>query len=462
MENKSTQIVLLGGGYVSIWAYRSLLRKLRPEISSGSVRITVVCPEQYHFFHGWTAESLTCIVQDKNRMSPLADIFSGATLICGSADEIDHTSNRVYVKLNDRSRLTVSYDHLLIGIGSYDNGQIEGISRYGHQIKSHAAYQQTKQAILSIVKQAAATPEYAAKLLQLTVAGSGFSGVELVTNTAEFINILKKDYPSLQNVKATIRLVNSRNKVMDVLDPRFIKMRRYAEKIMLGYGIEIINNKKIRSVTEDGVFLDDGTFLQSSIVISAIGQSRMVLKGTEGMQRDKLNRIYTNRYLQLAGYENIWGGGDACNVMHCKTMLPCASNALWAMKHGVYAARNIANTIKQKPLHAFTYKGLGQCASLGIGKGMGELYGIEFTGWIAWIMRWFFFNYYMPSRKVMLREVADWMYLLFSGKRKAICLQDKRTETVIESMLIPSNDSSSSNLARGKDHPLEKRPAFIS
>ena len=60
--------------------------------------------------------------------------------------------------------------------------------------------------------------------------------------------------------------------------------------------------------------------------------------------------------------------------------------------------------LKLKP---FTYKGLGQCASLGIGKGMGELYGIEFTGWIAWMMRWFFFNYFMPSRKVMLNEITD-------------------------------------------------------
>jgi len=439
MENKLTQIVLLGGGYASIWAYRSLIKKLSHEISSGNVRITVVCPEQYHFFHGWTAESLTCIIQDKNRMSPLADIFSKAAFICGYADEIDHTTNRIYVKMNDGSRLTLSYDHLLIGTGSYDSDQVEGISRYGYQIKSHAAYQQTKQAILSIVEQAAATnPADAARLLHFTIAGSGFSGAELVTNIAEFVSILKKDYPSLQKVKATIRLVNSRNKVMDVLDPRFRKMRHYTEKIMLGYGIEIINNKKICSITEDGVFLDDGTFLQSSMVISAIGQSRVVLKGTEDMQRDNLSRLYTNRYLQMAGYTNIWGGGDACNVMHCTTMLACAPNALWAMKHGVYAGRNIANTIKQKPLRAFTYKGLGQCASLGIGKGMGELYGIEFTGWIAWIMRWFFFNYYMPSRKVMLREVADWIYLLFSGKRKDLCLQKKRAKTFIEPTLITS------------------------
>src|SRR3954453_23098071 len=302
MENKSTQIVLLGGGYVSIWAYRSLIKRLSKEISAGNVHITVVCPEQYHFFHGWTAESLTCIIQDENRMSPLADIFSKAIFICGYADAIDHTTNRIYVKINDGSMLTLPYDHLLIGIGSYDNDQVEGISRYGYQIKSHAGYQQTKQAILSIVNYAAATnPRDAAKMLHFSIAGSGFSGVELVTNIAEFISILKKNYPSLRKVKATIRLVNSRNKVMDMLNPRFIKMRRYTEKIMLGYGIEIINNKKICNITKDGVFLDDGTFLQSSMVISAIGQSRIVVKGTEDMQRDNLKRLYTNRYLQLPG-----------------------------------------------------------------------------------------------------------------------------------------------------------------
>jgi NADH dehydrogenase len=439
MKNKSTQIVLLGGGYVSIWAYRSLIKKLSNEISSGNVGITVVCPDQYHFFHGWTAESLTGIIQDKNRMSPLADIFSGAALICGFAEEIDHSANSVYVKMNEGSSRTLSYDHLLIGTGSYDSDEVEGISRYGYQVKSHVAYQQTKQAIFSIIRQAAATnPGDAARLLHFTIAGSGFSGVELVTNIAEFVGILKKDYPSLQKVKATIRLVNSRNKVMDMLDPRFIKMRHYTEKIMLRYGLEIINNRKICTITQDGAFLDDGTFLQSTMVISAIGQRRTILKGTEDMQRDNLNRLYTNRYLQLAGYTNIWGGGDACHVTHCKTMLACAPNALWAMKHGLYAGRNIANTIKQKPLHAFTYKGLGQCASMGIGKGMGELYGIEFTGWIAWIMRWFFFNYYMPSKKIMLKEITDWMYLLFSGKRKDLCLQKKQAKMVIEPTLIPS------------------------
>src|SRR4051812_2807951 len=88
-ENKKIQIVILGGGYVSVWAYRSMIRKLSLEIKTGKVQITVVCPEEYHFFHGWTAESLTGIVQDKNRMSPLSEMLSEATLIKGKAEQVD-------------------------------------------------------------------------------------------------------------------------------------------------------------------------------------------------------------------------------------------------------------------------------------------------------------------------------------------------------------------------------------
>ncbi len=69
MESSITKIVLLGGGYVSVWAYRSLAKMLRKEINNSTVQITVVSPDDHHAFHGWTAENLTCIIQDDNKMS---------------------------------------------------------------------------------------------------------------------------------------------------------------------------------------------------------------------------------------------------------------------------------------------------------------------------------------------------------------------------------------------------------
>ena len=424
--NNATQIVLLGGGYASIWAYRSLIKELHHEMLFGEVRIIVICPDDYHFFHGWTAESLTGIVQDRNRMSPLAELLSKALLIKGYANEINCEDNLVYVKTETGTTNSIHFDHLLIGIGAYDCEQIDGIMRAGYQVKSHAAFLHTKKNIqLAVAKAAQLRREDAEKLLRFTICGGGFSGIEMAANIAEFLTILTKQYSSLENVKPTIRLVHSKETVLDGLNPRFEKIRAYTEKVLGQSGIEMINNKKVTKITTEGAFLSDNSCLESSMVISTIGQSRICLKGTEGWRRDGINRLCTNSFLQIQGYQNIWGGGDACSVPYRKTKNPCIPNALWAIKHGEYAGKNIARTIRQESLKSFDYKGLGQCASLGIGKGMGELYGFQFTGWIAWITRWLFFNYFMPSRKVMIKEIADWMYLLFFGRRKGLKIQEQ-------------------------------------
>ena len=430
------RIVLLGGGYVAVWAYRSLFKKLRHEIANGLIEIIVVCPEQFHFFHGWTPESLTGIIQDQNRMSPLSEIFTNARHILGKAIEIKADSNLVLIKTNCDQVQQLHYDHLLLSIGSFDNNNVDGLIEFGYQLKSHQAFLHTKNKIQQILNRASeAETSVAQRLLSFTIAGGGFTGVELAANIAEFIEVFKKGYPSLRNVKPTIRLVNSSQRILNELRPRFEKMISYAEAEMKKYGVEILNGKKVTKITNEGAFLNDGSFIESTMVLSTIGQYRSVLKGTENMERDNINRLYTNRYLQIGGYENIWGGGDACHVISCKTMTASPTNALWAIKHGECVGKNIAHTIKNRPLYSFSYRGLGSAASLGIGKGIGDLFGIQFTGWLAWILRLVVFNYFMPSRKVMFDEIKDWLYLLITGRRQGrvhMSQRDMKREIILQ------------------------------
>ncbi|MBD2699591.1 FAD-dependent oxidoreductase [Spirosoma sp. BT702] len=419
MQSSPTQIVFLGGGYVSVWAYRTMANMLRSQMANGQVTVTVICPHAYHFYHGWTAESLTDIIRDHNRLSPLTEIMPKANLILGEAEKLDHSAQVVHIRTKNGDQQTLRYDHLLMGIGSFDSEAVEGIRTYGYQIKSPEAFQRTRNKLHQLVKEAAqADPEQARQLLSFTVAGGGFAGVELVTNLAEWVNLAKKSYPGLSNLQPQIRLVNSGNQVLSALQPDYKRLIRYTEKTMRKYGIALINNAKLTKVTSDGAFLSDGTFLESSLVLSTVGQSRFTLAGTEPMPRDTLQRLYTNAYQQVDNLPNVWGGGDACHVAHYQTGIACPANALWAIKHGEYVGRNIARAVKGKKLKPFTYRGLGQSASLGLGKGITEMYGVQFTGALAWIMRWFFFHYFMPSRRLMLDTVGDWFHLLFRGKRK--------------------------------------------
>jgi NADH dehydrogenase len=421
MKTPSSQIVILGGGYVAVLAYQSIVKRLRRQLTNGDVQITVICPLLHHTFHGWTAETLTGVLQTKNQLSPLAEVMPEAHLIVGQAEAIDSSWNTVKVRFEDGSTESVYYDHLLIGFGSFDSEKVEGIREFGYQVKTRDAFHETRDTIYRLVQRAAKTDEQSARqLLTFTLAGGGFTGVELATNIAEYVRVLKKEHLSLHDVEPQVRLVHSGNRVLAALPEGCDRLVRYAEKTMTDYGIKVINNHRISKVTETGVYLDNNSFLPSSMVISTVGQSRVRLKGTELMERDEVGRLCTNEFQQIPGYDNIWGGGDACHVKRYKTDKACPSNALWAIKHGEAVGRNIARAVLGKTLKPFTFRGLGEAASLGVGKGIGELYGFQFTGLLAWVLRWFFFHYFMPSRRVMFQAMGDWLFLAFSGKRKGV------------------------------------------
>ncbi len=429
MKNNPKQIVLIGGGYASIWAYRSLVDELMIEMMAGQVKIKVICPEDFHFYHGWTAESLTGIIRDTNRMSPLDKIFKYAEIIKGKAVQVDSLSRIIYVKMNDGGLWAVPYDQLLLGMGSSDDSGIEGLAEHAYQLKSHNAYQCTKQRIKFLIQEAVESDVLAAtRMLRFVVAGCGFTGVEIAANLAEMLDTMKKSCPALRNIQPRIYLVNSREELLPGLQKNLGRLRHYTEKILSSYGVEMMDCKKIIRVTARGAHLSDGSFIESRMVISTIGQSRITLEGTQNMKRDTENRILTDPDLQISNHPGIWGAGDAVHVTHSKTLNACPSNALWAIKQGEHAGKNIARSILGQTVKPFTYQGLGQCASLGIGKGIGELFGIQFTGWLAWIMRWFFFQHFMPLKKIMWREMSDWFYLLITRRRKDLQVIKSKTD----------------------------------
>jgi NADH dehydrogenase len=421
MQSTPTKIVLLGGGYVTVWAYRSLVKSLAAQIRRGEVTITVICPNEHHYYHGWTAESLTGIIQEKNRMSLLSEILSKATLIVGIAESWDENEQLVFVSKKDGSNFSVEYDHLLIGTGSLDKETIKGLLPYGFQVKDPDAFNRARQTILDIVTRAAAGDgDQARNLLRFTIAGGGLTGVELAANIAEWVKVAQKRYRSLDGIKPEIYLINKGSTILDSMEQDLKKLVRYAEKTLKNHGIEVISNTQLAEVTLTGSMLSSGVFLKSSVVISTVGQYRSVLVGTENLPRDEVGRLHTNVYQQVGGLSNVWGGGDACNVTHYDSGQPCTSNALWAIKHGHYVGLNIGRAINGKKLRPFTYKGLGQTASLGLGKGITELYGLQFTGALGWIMRWLFFQYFMPSKRTMFRNIGDWLSLLILRKRRGM------------------------------------------
>ena len=433
MYTSPKQIVLVGGGYASVWAYRSITDELLLEMMAGHVEIKVICPDEFHVFHGWTAECLAGIISDQNRLSRLTEIFKYAEVIKGKAVYVDPESKRIGVALNTGAGRLVSYDQVLLATGSADASSVEGIEKFAFRLKSEDAYRATKQQIKYLLaKTIESGPTKSKKTFRFIIAGCGFTGLEVASNLAEYFQVLKRQHTAFQHADFLIYLINSKKNVLPDLPSHFSRIRKYSEKILSKYGIETISQVKITRVTDQGVFLSDGSFMESEMVISTIGQVRTIMPGTDNLDRDPENKIRTNSFLQTVNYPDIWVAGDTSNARSTRIANLCPSNALWAIKQGEHAGKNIARVILAQSLKPFTYRGLGQCASLGIGKGIGELYGMQFTGWLAWIMRWVFFQHFMPSKKTMWREIKDWLIFFCSAKRKFIRLNACEEEGVFQ------------------------------
>jgi NADH:ubiquinone reductase (H+-translocating) len=97
-----------------------------------------------------------------------------------------------------------------------------------------------------------------------------------------------------------------------------------------------------------------------------------------------------------------------------------------ALREGVMGAKNIEAAILGRPLKPFRFKMLGQLASIGHRTGVAMVFGIKFSGFIAW---WFWRSVYLmklPRLAKKLRVMASWTLDIFFGQEieQMITLRD--------------------------------------
>lgn len=448
-EQNSKKIVIIGSGYTGIWAYRFLMRRIGKQVKNGAVKVTVISPKNYHSFHGWTAESLCNIISIPNRQSPLRYVMRHAELLRAHAYDFDLAAQQVKIRyVIDEREESIPYDHLLLANGAYDALEaVQGLRIHGWSLKEPGGVLSTRNHLIKILDQAQNMndPAKIEQLLTVVVAGGGFAGVEIASNVAELFHVWRKHYPILETHKPRVVLVHSGDALLPQLRPQYSRLADYATRELEKYGVEIHFKTRLTEVKADRAVLSDGGFIPSVTVISTIGQRSTVFPGTEALPRSANGLIMTDEFLHVQGYENVWTGGDTAQVPHIKGGY-CQANALWAIMHGVWAGKNIALSVQGKSkLKKFNYRGLGQAASLGVGKGATELYGMQFTGWIGWILRFGFFTYFMPSRGQAVRMMLDWFSLPFVGRYitplesvERHILADKRAKESTATMELPA------------------------
>ncbi|MGH7313624.1 MAG: NAD(P)/FAD-dependent oxidoreductase, partial [Candidatus Rokuibacteriota bacterium] len=126
-----------------------------------------------------------------------------------------------------------------------------------------------------------------------------------------------------------------------------------------------------------------GDLIPAGLIVWAAGVKGHPVLADLPVAHDRLGRIVVNGRLQIPGYPEVYGAGDAVSVEgKPEASIPIIPAAL---AHGRLAAGNIAAELEGRRLATIDFAPRGMLVSLGEKDAVVELMGIRFSGYFAWL-----------------------------------------------------------------------------
>jgi NADH dehydrogenase len=221
-------------------------------------------------------------------------------------------------------------------------------------------------------------------------------------------------------------LVNSHDKILPEVGE---ELGDFALQKLKENGVQFIMNARLKEATATTAKLDNGTVIATYTLIWTAGVRPGKVIANIPCEHDKHDRIVTNNYLELSGYEGeVYAVGDCASIPDPHTGKPYPPTAQHAIRQGKVAAKNVISSIEgERKKQKFDYKTKGMMAEIGKRTGVAELFGFKIHGFIAWWLWRTFYLVNLPTIKKKLKVMGDWtMDLLFRSDVSMIKRFEKR------------------------------------
>ncbi len=305
------KIVVLGGGYAGVLTAKHLEKKLKKEISSNNVEITLIDKNPYNTMLTELHEVACNRVEEESIKMNLKQIFANrkVNVVLDEITEMDFDGNKLV-----GSTSTYNYDYLVIGSGSKPTYfGTKGAEENSFPLWSFDDAVRLKEHILATFRKAERETnlDERKKLLTFVVVGGGFTGVEMIGELAEWLPELCRQY-HIDKKEVTMTVVDMLGRTCNALpEKQALKAQRYMEK----QGINFSFNTRVLEVGTDYLVTsvnDKEERLNTKTVVWAAGVegSKVVKDSGVGAEVVRGNRIETNEYLQYINKSNVYVVGD--------------------------------------------------------------------------------------------------------------------------------------------------------
>ncbi len=411
---KTTRIVIAGGGFAGLYAAMHFDKRLARR---ADVEVTLISRENFILFTPMLHEVAAGDLYPGDIVNPLRRILRHVKFIEADVHAIDLNARRVHCTggVADRE-LEFEFDHLLLTLGSETNFfNMDGVRDWSVTMKSLTDAALLRNRMVALLEEASLQSDEAARrqLLTFVTAGGGFSGTETTGAVNDFVRETVRYYPQLREELIRVVVVHPGNFILPELGE---ELGRYAERKLRERKVEVIKGPRVANYDGVVVTLSDGTSIPAATLIWTAGVKPSPVIAPLPCEKER-GRLLVSEYLAaVTGVPGLWAAGDCAAVPILNTENFHPPTAQHGLREGVAVAKNIEATILDRPLKPFRFKMLGQLASIGHHTGVAMVFGIKFSGFIAW---WFWRSVYLmklPRLAKKLRVMVSWTLDLFFGQ----------------------------------------------
>jgi NADH dehydrogenase len=388
--------LILGGGFAG-----SYVAKLLKEQGA-----TIVSPENFMLFASMLPEAASGTLEPRHVVVPLRIMCPHADLILGRAVAHDAERQRVQVETED-ALVNVTYSNLVVALGAIPRTfPIPGLADHAFGFKDLADAIALRNHVLLRLEAAAAAPTDAHRRRELTFVFVGYAGVEALAELSDLARDALRYYP--EEVRATPQhwvLVDAAPKILPEIPPR---LGEYAAEQLERRGVDIRVGTTLQEIEPHAAVLSDGDRIVTSTVVWTTGARPNPILAKFGLPLDDRGRVKVDSTFRVEGFPHIWALGDCARVPNEAT--PGQPDPPTS-QHALRQARRLAKNLRGDP-KPYRYRMLGQVATLGRHKGIAEVMGLKFRGFLGWWITRTYHLYQLPLLSRKLRVVTDWTVAL--------------------------------------------------
>jgi NADH:ubiquinone reductase (H+-translocating) len=141
-----------------------------------------------------------------------------------------------------------------------------------------------------------------------------------------------------------------------------------------------------------------------------------------GLKLGHHHAIAVDECCRVEGHPDVWALGDCAEVPkpgHQGSYAPTAQNAI---REGALVARNIVARLQGGSPEPFAYHPIGELAIVGRRSGVASVYGLHFSGIVAWAMWRAIYLAKLPTLPQRVRIASHWLMDLALGRTTGVAV----------------------------------------